>query len=449
MDSQFTQRGGGEPISLADFRHRISIEELALANGYTYNKAHTCRRYPVLDHKATGDRILILNPHQPGNQGYANVRDDFDKGTLVDFVRRRLSTIFNAFSKPGKSEFSAVNAVLYHHLSLPEPLKEEIARLYTSNQTKGSIASQQVEGVFRAHLLDLRPLHQYQYLEKRGISKDVLEHPLFAGTVLNLHKGSFTNIAFPYYDTNGMLIGAEERNQNFKAHTQDSRRSSSAWHSNPPAIIRDVIVTESVIDALSHYQLFRPQHALYFSTGGNLSVEQVTYMTNYAKGHAGSNPFQYQLGFDRDKEGSKLALRFLLAAIEGLPSGTHLVARKEMLEVNMPNGVQVPAMESLLNFLADYNKPLSQRGTIPLEPLLHKDIRGMMFRAERFGNDIQLQMPYKEATVSFFNRALISSLGMEQWYSILSPFKKDFNEDLTASLLLAQQSLKKQAQRPA
>lgn len=446
MDSRFTQRGGGEPISLADFRHRISIEELALANGYTYNKAHTCRRYPVLDHKATGDRILILNPHQPGNQGYANVRDDFDKGTLVDFVRRRLSTIFNAFSKPGKSEFSAVNAVLYHHLSLPEPQKKVLAKLYTGG-TDGQ-SNNKAENAFRADLLDLRPLNDTTYLEGRGIGKEVLNHPLFAGTVRNLHRGTFANIAFPYYDLNGMLIGAEERNQNYKAHTQDSRRSSSAWHSNPPDRLEQVVVTESAIDALSHYQLFRPQHTLYFSTGGNLSQDQVHYMNSYVQSLSNSNLVQYQLGFDRDKEGSRLALRFLLAATNSLPTATHLVARKETLEVHLPDGTQFPYMEPLLHMLAGYNKPLSHNGVTPLEPLLHQDLSGMMFRAERNGANIKVQMPFREAAVSYFNRALISSLGMEQRYAILSPFKKDFNEDLTATLLLAQQSVKKQVQRP-
>ncbi|OLY95716.1 Protein of unknown function [Cnuella takakiae] len=432
MDSQFAQRGGGEPISLADFRHRISIEELALANGYTYNKAHTCRRYPVLDHKATGDRILILNPHQPGNQGYANVRDDFDKGTLVDFVRRRLSTIFSAFNKPGKSEFSAVNAVLYHHLSLPEPQKEALAKLY--NARMGDIKdNSQAENAFRADLLDLRPLHDTSYLEGRGIRKDLLKHPLFAGTVLNLHRGTFVNIAFPYNDLQGALIGAEERNYNYKAHTQASRRSS-AWHSNPPESLEKVVVTESAIDALSHYQLFKPQNTLYFSTGGNLSQDQVHYMTSYVQSLPNAHLVQYQLGFDRDKEGSKLALRFLLAVTNSLPPATHLVARKETLEVHIPHGVLSPFMEPLLNMLAGNNKPLSHSSVQVLESLAHQDVSGMMFRAERTGDDIKLWIPFNEAAVSFFNRALIISLGMEKRYVTLSAFKKDFNEDLIDSL---------------
>src|SRR3954453_7688266 len=134
-------------ISLAEFRTRISIIELATANGYTPNKKHWCNKYPVFENVATGDRIYIVNPNNSANQGYVNVHDDSDKGTLVNFIRNRLSTDFKKFNRTDKSEFSNINAVLYHHLSYPEPERKFIA---AHNNNSGSSKSNERDNTFRS-----------------------------------------------------------------------------------------------------------------------------------------------------------------------------------------------------------------------------------------------------------------------------------------------------------
>jgi hypothetical protein len=115
-----------EVLSFAEFRDRISILDLAFSNGYVPNKKHWSKKYPVLDNPATGDRIYIINPDKSSNQGYVNVHDDADKGTLIDFVRKRLTSDFKKFNRPDKSEFSNINGVLYHYLSLPEPERKKL-----------------------------------------------------------------------------------------------------------------------------------------------------------------------------------------------------------------------------------------------------------------------------------------------------------------------------------
>ena len=48
-----------EVLSFAEFRDRIPILDLAIANGYVPNKKHWSKKYPVLDNPATRDRIYI------------------------------------------------------------------------------------------------------------------------------------------------------------------------------------------------------------------------------------------------------------------------------------------------------------------------------------------------------------------------------------------------------
>lgn len=419
-----------EVLSLAQFRERISIIELATANGYTPNKKHWSKKYPVFDNLNSGDRIYILNPDKPSNQGYVNVRDDFDKGTLVDFVRKRLTTDFIQFNRPERSEFSNINAVLYHHLSLPEPQRKQLAEVVNNIPSRKAPVGD--GNAFRADLLDIKPLQITDFLLSRGISQATLNHPNFLGTVYNVENKGFMNTAFPYYDHTGTMIGIETRNHNFKQHAENSQKSAGFWHSNPPQKIDQVLITESAIDALSYHQLHQRNNVLYISTGGNLVAEQIRSLQRYVSDLSGAEGAKMLLGFDQDRDGAKYDLRFLIEANKEQLPGASVAATKNNLTLEIPLlSIEMGyTIANIINGLKKYNKPYEQQMEVAVDPALKKDISKMQFYSSIKDDVVILQIPNSYQAIGFFNKELLQGLGIQNKFGVEKAQTKDFNDDL-------------------
>lgn len=107
------------------------------------------------------------------------------------------------------------------------------------------------------------------YLEGRGISPDTLQNPLFKNRILKGFEGA---VIFPHYDADG-VCGYEVRSDTVK--TFNKKGHKGLWYSQIPKQVNKIIFTESAIEALSHYQLKKPQNAAYFSPGGNWNPDSV------------------------------------------------------------------------------------------------------------------------------------------------------------------------------
>lgn len=265
--------------TFSEFRAEISIIEIATANGYNIDKSAGLK-WPVLENEILGDKIIISNAKNPANQGYWNVHDEKDRGTLITFVKNRLGNLFpyNNF----QSDISNVNAVLYNYLNLPAPERNGLKKM------ANRIAENQITKLFKVPK-NIRLLDNPKYLNTRGLSNDTIA--AFKPVIKNLKSGrsdenSFDNIAFPYFDKGGNTIGLEIRNKQFKKMQSGSNRSVGVWHSPIPenGNIKNVILTESPIDALSYYQMkgkkYPVENTLYVAFGGTVGDGQLVTVKN-------------------------------------------------------------------------------------------------------------------------------------------------------------------------
>ena len=150
--------------SFNEFRSKISIIELALANGYSCNRSKGMK-WPVLESNA-GDRIIIINPKSSSNQGYFNPQDDRDRGTLINFVGNRLGNIFPQDQSLSREQ--NINSVLYQWLNLP--FRERLVSSKIMGMSRhGEIVE---ESLFSPALL--KPLKDMDYLKFRGIDESTL-----------------------------------------------------------------------------------------------------------------------------------------------------------------------------------------------------------------------------------------------------------------------------------
>src|SRR5665647_1149833 len=251
--------------SFQDFRNEISIIELALSVGYKLRKKDGIK-WPVLKDEISGDKIIIVNPQSISNQGYFNPQDLKDKGTLINFVKNRLGSIFPYLN--GKSEAGNINAVLYNYQCLPMP-KKDLFKIDANN-----LVSEYSEKEF--HIPDgLSELKDPTYLYFRGIKSQTINKTLFKGKIFNVKSNEYNNIGFPYYNAFGDTVGFELRNKQFRHVIEGTDRSIGIWHSNLPQTLESVILTESPIDALSYHQLKGKKNTLYVSFGGSVTFGQL------------------------------------------------------------------------------------------------------------------------------------------------------------------------------
>ena len=283
-----------------DFRSEISIIELAISNGYKLSKSDGLK-WPVLKDEVSGDKIIIVNPRSSSNQGYFNPNDSKDKGTLINFVKNRLGSIFPYESS--KSEMNNINTVLYNYQNLGIPEKNtyrsNIKELVEKHSTK---EFKLPEGITE--------LKNPGYLYFRGLQSKTLNSAAFKDKIFNVRIGEYDNIGFPYYDAEGRTVGFEIRNKQFKHVIEGSDRSVGIWHSNIPKILESVILTESPIDALSYHQLKGKENSLYVSFGGSVTIGQLETVKGIIRVSNASSELRIISATDNDEMGKIYTRKF-------------------------------------------------------------------------------------------------------------------------------------------
>jgi len=286
--------------SFQDYRNEISIIELALSVGYKLRKKDGIK-WPVLKDEISGDKIIIVNPQSISNQGYFNPQDLKDKGTLINFVKNRLGSIFPYLN--GKSEAGNINAVLYNYQCLPMP-KKDLFKIDANN-----LVSEYSEKEF--HIPDgLSELKDPTYLYFRGIQSQTINKNLFKGKIFNVKSNEYNNIGFPYYNAFGDIVGFELRNKQFRHVIEGTDRSFGIWHSNLPQTLESEILTESPIDALSYHQLKGKKNTLYVSFGGSVTFGQLETVKSIIAGANVSQELKIISAVDNDEMGRIYTQKF-------------------------------------------------------------------------------------------------------------------------------------------
>ncbi|MBV1929939.1 MAG: toprim domain-containing protein [Gammaproteobacteria bacterium] len=109
----------------------------------------------------------------------------------------------------------------------------------------------------------LKPATQSDFLEFRNITSQTLNAPLFRDRVL---MGYNKAIIFPHWNDKG-VCGFEFKNEKFAGFSKHGNKG--LWYSQIPKKLEQLIFVESSLEALSHYQQFKPTKAAYFTASGN------------------------------------------------------------------------------------------------------------------------------------------------------------------------------------
>ncbi len=275
---------------LADFKQQISLPEYAASLGYQVIRNESSRNSVVMQRESDNDKVIIATASD-GHGIYFSVRDDQDNGSIIDFAQKRQGLNLGEVRKELRPWQGA------EPLPVPERIKKPLPSTADRQKVLQSFAQ-------------AKPAGAHEYLMSRGISPEVLADSRFVGAIRTDNRG---NAIFPHYDREG-LSGFELKNEGFTGFA--SGGSKALWYSSNISRAEKVVVTETAIDALSHYQAFGGDHA-YASIGGSMSPEQQELIRGWlVKAHESGQTLV--IATDNDQAGAQFAEQISELAPAGL-----------------------------------------------------------------------------------------------------------------------------------
>jgi hypothetical protein len=231
---------------LESFKSLIDFRAYAASEGYTLDRKESWRGSAVMRH-ANGDKVIIKRDAD-GHYVYFSVRDDGDRGTIIDFAQNRLGITLGELRKTLRP-WVGRQAEIAPYPPLPPTAKDRM----------------KVDEVFAR----MEEVSVHPYLEsERAIPAALLQSDRFAGLIrIDLRQ----NAIFPHFDAQG-LCGYEIKNADFTGFA--SGGTKGLWLSQEMSGDDCLVLCESAIDALSYAGLFPEERSRYASFAGEISPAQ-------------------------------------------------------------------------------------------------------------------------------------------------------------------------------
>lgn len=289
--------------NLDDYKREIHLGEFMKHYGFEQHKRSSVNHLRMKNEN-TGE-LFIVQKNSRGHYTYWDPGNPSVRGsTVIDFVQHR----YHHERASGRDVFDLgrVRGVLDRYLGASVYIAPE------RSEMKISTDKPKLRGDILIEEYDLKPYKQDKFLTSRGISRETLDSDLFKNSVYNstyIQKDTgnkHVNTAFIIRDSEG-ICGIEQRNERFKGTV--GSKADGLWRSeNTGKQIDNMVITESPVDSVSHYEMNKPSNVQYYSTCGVLTEKQCALLEDLIKEQ---QPKEISLGFDNDRAGAVYTSRFL------------------------------------------------------------------------------------------------------------------------------------------
>lgn len=271
---------------LTAFKNQINLVDYAVDCGYELDRQASSPRSFTLRRKSDNDKIIVgVKPD--GKWGYWSARDDNDRGTILDFVKRRQTGNLGEIRKLLRPWIGRPSTQL--PTAKPDPVIKD--RKAVKSAWGAMVPIARTNGA---------------YLRERGLIQDVWASPRFA-PMIRQERNRHQNIAFPHYDRQG-LCGFEVKNRGFTGFAPGGTRA--IWCSTNMKTATTAFIAESAIDCLSHAQLMRTGADMaYISIAGQLADDQLDFLCWLLNRR--DNIAAVEIGTDNDDAGHDMAERLM------------------------------------------------------------------------------------------------------------------------------------------
>ena len=299
-----------DPNELDRFKRDIDLVDYAQRHGYQVEKEGKQGNW----HQLKKDDEMLIVTRKGDHQVFLNPGDDRDKGSVVDFAKTR-------GAEGHGLNLGQVRQELRQYLDgNPAPPREyaqpvDVAKL--NNLPVGPEQERQAQEERKTRLISEvlgvnKELTDRSYLHSRHIEDKTIDAPAFQGRIFTAQQNEHKNTAFPLYNEQG-LASVEQKNNDYKNLLAVPK--NGVWVSHPTegkdTPVARVVVSESAIDSLSHYQLKSEQekkNTIYIATSGTPTEAQVALIQRVIDKQA---PKEVVLANDRDAGGRQFNINYL------------------------------------------------------------------------------------------------------------------------------------------
>lgn len=284
---------------LARFKSEINLSEYAASCGYMLDRSESSKNSVVM--RKDGDKIIIaraLSQHYI----YFSRRSDTDNGTIIDFIQNRTGNNLGQIRKELRpwigGQARKPSAITYYqkNITITKQDREKVIHNYSTFKKFDSLP----------------------YLKGRGIPDDVVADHRFKGRIFRDRR---RNAIFPHFDENG-LCGYEIKNKNYTGFASGGIKT--VWVSQCFKQDAALVFTESAIESLSHFTLYRNPSHRYVSVGGSWSEDAEKFILKLVDTFKGKTII---LAFNNDEAGHDMAKKMRSAI------GNNRTHRHDILEI--------------------------------------------------------------------------------------------------------------------
>lgn len=383
-------------MELKDLKQAIDLEKFLIEYGFSKNKEKSTRSIPVFENGS--DRLIV---RQGNDCKIYYVAGTNEKGTIIDFLKNRPQLLHDF---PAGNIFESIKKCLTNYIG-NRPLTEDSYKENDNINTPFSPSA-----FFIPNTKDIKN-RCFSYLSFRGITQKTLDSPVFSNIGLVKIENSndkYYNLAFPLFDKDGNIKAIDYRFQtNGKSYKMllpgSDKKHSVGISSDKREGIKELILTESPIDAMSHYQLLRSGHIdiqyMYFD--GTMSKEQIALFLEYRKK---INPI-VTCGFDNDPDGKLTGQAYTTSILSSLIADTPVTLSYEGKQ-KFSFVISQPELKRLFTNILNNT--------------------GVLFYEKE--NLFSFSFPKEKSIINKINNALASALDSK--VRIERPITNDWNDDL-------------------
>lgn len=275
--------------------------------GYLLNNGYKTVKSSSGSHEVGNgtDRIVLNIKREPVT--YFNRNDSNDKGQFFKYLNKREPNFYRAL----ENGLGIINRA--YEIGAEHKIRKN-KRPGRSLEDNYNIVS----------------LAKDDYLvESRGLGRRTLKSPQFKDRIFNaVHKrkdyGRIFNIALPKFTVEGDIKNYMLLNRPFRSRSDKEIKKFRIFlngeHrylfvSNPDIEVDKIVLTESGIDAMSHYEVNQGKRNFYIALSGELDIGKWNELLKWNKKIDPDGTLKYAFAFDNDAAGYKYDLTVLSALI--------------------------------------------------------------------------------------------------------------------------------------
>ncbi len=294
-----------DPQELERFKQEIDLVAYAQRQGYQIKSQG--RRGDWHHLVNDGEHLIVSRKDQ--RQVYFNPGDDWDRGTIIDFVKTRENKNLGEVRQHLREYLDG--SPYPQELPPPAPSRPGPLPPKQGHAAESPEEEERKRTRLIAEVLGVRKeLSDRSYLHSRGLTDETIDSPAFQGRVFTSQRNNFRNTAFPLYNERG-LASVEQKNKDYRSLLELPK--DGIWVSFPTqgkgTPVERLVITESAIDAMSYHQLKHDgKNTMYIATAGTVTDRQTELIQKVIDKQ---QPREVILADDRDAAGRRYNINYL------------------------------------------------------------------------------------------------------------------------------------------